>query len=66
MSQAGKNNCVPKWLAIWNYIALFAGLLNVIAMYFGGLTIYGFIIIPVGMGWMVVAGIVHIRKNLSL
>jgi hypothetical protein len=63
ISLAGKNYWVPKWLVIWSYVSLFTGLLNVIAMYFGGLSTYGFIIIPVGMGWMIAAGVVLIRKT---
>lgn len=50
---AGRNIWVPKWLRIWSYIALFAGFLNLVAMFADGLTTYGFLIIPIGMGWMV-------------
>ncbi len=54
---------VPKWLRIWSYIALFAGLLNLIAMMADGLTSYGFLIIPVGMGWMVASFFVLSRLS---
>lgn len=50
---SGSETWVPKWLRIWSYLCLFAGLLNLIGMFAGGLTTYGFLIIPVGMGWMV-------------
>ena len=63
VSLAGKEDWVPGWLRIWSFIALFAGLLNGIGMYAGGLTSYGFIIIPVGMGWMIAASVVLFRKT---
>lgn len=50
---SGHENWVPKWLRIWSYLCLFAGFLNLIAMFAGGLTTYGFLIIPVGMSWMI-------------
>ncbi len=53
ISLSGKNYWVPKWLLVWSYFTLFAGFLNLVAMFAGGLTTYGFLIIPVGMGWMI-------------
>ncbi len=49
---SGRDNWVPKWLHIWSFICLFTGVLNLTGMFAGGLTTYGFLIIPVGMGWM--------------
>ena len=66
IAQAGKNSWVPMWLLKWSYVTVLAGVLNVLAMYFGGLSTYGFIIIPVGMCWMIAAGIVLIRKYKTL
>lgn len=63
ISLAGKNSWVPQWLQIWSYLTLLMGGLNITAMYFGGLPTYGFIIIPVGMGWMVAAAVVLLRKK---
>ncbi|MCH7514306.1 MAG: hypothetical protein IH947_10265, partial [Bacteroidetes bacterium] len=37
-------------------------LLTAIAMYAGGLTTYGFLIIPVGLGWTIAASIVLFRR----
>lgn len=62
ISLAGRKDWVPRWLHIWSYITLFTGLLNVIAMYAGGLTTYGFLIIPLGMGWMIAASIVLFKR----
>ena len=53
ISLSGKNYWVPKWLLVWSYFTLFTGFLNFVAMFAGGLTTYGFLIIPVGMGWMI-------------
>ncbi|MDX1440481.1 MAG: hypothetical protein R3284_11320 [Rubricoccaceae bacterium] len=63
LSMGGCGSWVPTWLWRWSNVALFAGLLNAIAMLTGGsgLSTYGFVIIPVGVGWMIAAGIVLLR-----
>ncbi|MBK8555254.1 MAG: hypothetical protein IPL65_05535 [Lewinellaceae bacterium] len=61
VTAAGSGIWVPNWLRVWSYLALVAGMLNTIAQYFGGLTTYGFLIIPIGMGWMIAAGVVLLR-----
>ncbi|MBI1225023.1 MAG: hypothetical protein GC192_07270 [Bacteroidetes bacterium] len=63
ISAAGRDSWVPNWLRIWSYIAFFAGILNVMAHYSGGLTTYGFLIIPVGLGWMIAAAITLFRNK---
>ncbi|GJM42377.1 MAG: hypothetical protein DHS20C20_26590 [Ardenticatenaceae bacterium] len=65
VSLAGRGDWVPTWLARWGVVALFAALLNAFAMLTGGagLSTYGFIIIPVGMGWVLAAGIVALRRS---
>lgn len=62
LSLAGKNSWVPKWLEVWSYFCFAAGILNIIAMYLGGLSTYGFLIIPVGMGWMVASSIALFKQ----
>jgi hypothetical protein len=62
LSLAGKSSWVPKWLAVYSYFCFVAGILNIIAMYLGGLSTYGFLIIPVGMGWMVASSIVLFKR----
>lgn len=59
---AGKGIWMPDWLRVWSYGCLFAGLLTTVAQYAGGLTTYGFLIIPVGMGWMIALSVVLFRK----
>jgi hypothetical protein len=66
IAKAGKGTWVPGWLVVWSYITLIAGLLNLIGMYAGGLTTYGFLIIPVGMGWMIAASIVLFKKSAKM
>lgn len=58
LSAAGKGIWVPGWLRVWSYLCLLAGILTTIAQYTGGLMSYGFLIIPVGMSWMIAAGVV--------
>lgn len=60
---AGRGIWVPNWLRVWSYITLFTGVLTTIAQYAGGLTSYGFIIIPIGMGWMIAAAITLFRRS---
>lgn len=63
ISLAGRDAWVPRWLLRWSFATAVAGLLNAVAMFTGGsgLGSYGFLIIPVGVGWMVAAGIVLLR-----
>ena len=62
ISVAGRSNWVPKWLAGWSFAALFAGLLCAIAMYAGGLTTYGFLIVPIGISWTIASSIVLFKR----
>jgi len=62
ISASGRGVWVPNWLRIWSYFTLFTGLLNAIAMFTGGLTTFGFLIIPVGMGWMFAVSIVLFKR----
>lgn len=62
LSLAGKKSWVPKWLMVWSYFCIVVGFLNIIAMYLGGLNTYGFLIIPVGMGWMIASSIVLFKQ----
>ena len=61
---AGREEWVPAWLFRWSLVTAITGLLNFIAMITGGsgLTSYGFLIIPAGVGWMIAAGIVLYRR----
>lgn len=62
LSIAGKSDWVPGWLSVWGYLAGIAGLVGIIGL-FTGIVALEFIIIPFGIGWMIAAGIVLIRKK---
>lgn len=65
LSVAGKKDWVPGWLGTWGMLAGLAGALDIACM-FTGLTALSFIIIPIGMGWMIAAGVVLIRRAHSV
>lgn len=62
LSIAGRADWIPRWLAVWGYLAGIAGLLGVVSM-LSGIVALGFVILPFGMGWMIAAGVVLIRKK---
>lgn len=62
LSVAGRNDWIPGWLTIWGYLAGIAGLLGILSL-LTGIVVLGFVIIPFGLGWMLAAGLVLIRKS---
>ena len=60
---AGRGEWVPTWLLRWGYLAGVVGVLSVLFLYLPGLGAYSFIILPVGMGWMIAAGVVLLRTQ---
>jgi hypothetical protein len=65
LSIAGKGDWVPRWLNIWGFLAGFTGILGIIGL-LTGIVPLGFIIIPFGIGWMIAAGVVLIKKGKAL
>ena len=65
LSLAGQNDWVPTWLVRLSYVTGICGLLTFIALYTNALGTYGFIIIPVGLVWMIAAGLALIRGTNS-
>lgn len=63
IAYAGRHGWVPTWLARWSVATAAAGVLTAVAMFTGGLTTYGFLIVPVGLGWMIAAGTVALRTR---
>jgi hypothetical protein len=63
ISLAGQGDWVPNWLARWGYLAGLIGLLSLIVLYIPALAAFGFLIVPVGIGWMLVTGIVLLRRG---
>ncbi len=62
LSLAGDKDWVPGWLRIWGYLAGGAGLVSILTLFNPGQPEPGFVIVPVGIGWMIAAGIVLIRS----
>ena len=62
ISLAGNGNWVPTWLLRWSYLAGLAGLFSLVCLYIPGMVAYGFIIIPIGVLWMIAAGITLLRS----
>lgn len=63
ISLAGHGEWLPTWLLRWGYVTGVAGLLSLLFLYIPGMASYGFIILPVGMGWMIAAGVVLLREG---
>lgn len=64
ISLAGRDDWVPVWLLRWSFVTAVAAVLNAVAMLTGGsgLSTYGFLVVPIGVGWMIAAGIVLFRR----
>jgi hypothetical protein len=65
ISLAGHGEWVPTWLLRWGYLVGVIGILSVVFLYLPGMAAYGFIILPVGMGWMIATGVVLLRRTNS-
>jgi hypothetical protein len=63
ISLSGQKTWVPKWLLNWSYLTMIAGLFSIIVLYFSDLRQFGFIVIPIGVAWMIVAGIVLLKSK---
>jgi hypothetical protein len=63
VSRAGRGEWVPGWLARWGYAAGVVGVLSLVVLYLPGLSALGFLIVPVGIGWMLAAGVVLLRRG---
>ena len=63
ISMAGHGEWLPTWLARWGYLAGLIGMLSLVVLYIRPLSELGFLIVPVGIGWMLAAGIVLLRRK---
>lgn len=59
---AARGEWMPKWLGVWGYLAGIVGLFSLIVLYIPGMSGAGFLIVPVGIGWMLAMGIVLLRQ----
>lgn len=62
-SMAGKGTWAPGWLVVWGYVAGLVSLLSLVFLFVQGMAAYGFLILPVGMGWLLAAGVVLLRRK---
>lgn len=60
---AARETWMPTWLVAWGYVAGLVGLLSLAVLFTPPLAQIGFLIIPVGLGWMIGAGVVLLRRS---
>jgi hypothetical protein len=58
---AGRGGWAPRWLLIWGALAAIAGAISLVGLYVSDLTTVGLLVVPIGIGWMIAAGLVAIR-----
>lgn len=63
LSITGRQEWVPGWLFVFGIVAGITGLLSIISL-LTGIVPLGFIIVPVGLGWMIAAGVVLRKKGI--
>lgn len=63
ISLAGRDDWMPTWLVRWGYLAGVVGLFSLLVLYIPSPSALGFAILPVGMGWMLAAGIFLLRRT---
>lgn len=63
LSLAGRADWVPGWLAGWGYLAGIAGVFSLVVLYAPGLSGSGIVVVPIGLGWMLAAGVVLLRNR---
>ena len=60
LALANRDDWMPTWLARWGYLAGTVGLFSLIVLYIPPLAEMGMLIVPLGIGWMIAAGVVLI------
>jgi hypothetical protein len=60
---ANRSTWMPRWLVVAGVVCGVAGALSVVALFIGAADTLGFAIVPLGIGWMIAAGIVTIRRS---
>jgi hypothetical protein len=63
LALAARGEWMPTWLAWWGYLAGAVGLGSLVVLYIPPLTAMGFLIVPVGVGWMIAVGVVLLRRK---
>lgn len=63
ISISGKGSWVPRWLFVWSAVALLASVISIIGLYTDQRATISFINVPIGLAWMIAAGIVALRHR---
>lgn len=63
MSVAARGDWMPVWLSRWGWLAGLAGVLSNAVMFLPHLYQLGLIIVPIGIGWMLAAGMLLSRRS---
>ncbi|MCB0209982.1 MAG: hypothetical protein KDJ52_11655 [Anaerolineae bacterium] len=63
MAMAARDAWMPTWLVRWGYLDGVIGLLSLVVLYIPPLRGLGFIIIPIGVAWMIATGVVLLRRH---
>lgn len=63
VAHAGRDTWVPRWLRIWSYFIGVAGALTLLGLVLGDRSTYAMLIVPIGIGWLIAAGIVAMRMK---
>lgn len=63
LSLAGRHDWMPKWLVVWGFLAGLSGLFTLLGLFADGFVAVASLILPVGMGWMISAGVVLLRQS---
>ncbi len=63
LTLAARGEWMPTWLVRWGYVAGGVGLFSLVVLYLPGLGQLGFLIVPVGIGWMIALGVVLLRQR---
>ncbi|MBK8505740.1 MAG: hypothetical protein IPL46_28200 [Saprospiraceae bacterium] len=62
ISMAGQDEWVPQWLQIWGTMAGIVGSIAIVGFYQPALAPFSFVLIPIGMGWMIATGVFLLKK----
>ncbi|MDX1417683.1 MAG: hypothetical protein R3293_25995 [Candidatus Promineifilaceae bacterium] len=62
IAYAGRERWVPGWLRGWGFATTIASGFTLLGLFIPSFAGVGFLIIPIGLGWMIAAGIVLMRR----
>lgn len=61
VSITGKGSWVPRWLYGLGMLAGVGGIVTIVAMYTGGLSSYGVLLVPIGIAWTIGSAVTALR-----